>query len=105
MTKRRELVQFFIDNAQRWDSKHLGSGVTWTYIQRQPYTYVRIELDIDEGYEGHGFSKVMHPDQWDKAVGVMLAFSKACGDLADVILKALPSYNVKAIKQHLHKEN
>ena len=103
MTQRRELVQFFIDNAQKEDEgvACLGDVIVWDYVQRQPYTFVYLAVDLGDTYKGYGFSKVMHPDRWDKMLGLELAFAKACGDLADVVLEALPSYDIEAIKQHL----
>ena len=54
------------------------------YGQKRPNTFARVRLVLPDGeaYEALGFSKVMHPDEWDSLRGRLMAIGKATAEIA-----------------------
>ena len=72
----------------------------WEYMevwQSRPWTAVRMVMD---GFDGFGFSKVSHPDEWDESFGKELALRKAIANM----IREMPQPEADALLERMRGE-
>lgn len=82
--------------ASKWEreflEQHNGKFEVEHADQEQPYSYIFLSLQLKNGdgsdkvYYGRGFSKVMHPDDWNPIEGLRIAEVRAARSIARQVL-------------------
>lgn len=84
--KRRQFIDRILKKAEDGDP-----DVSWQCWQQQPYTAVRVELDVAGSCTfkvGLGFAKVSWPDRWDVEEGQQIALQKAIAAIWRQVMNA-----------------